>query len=69
MKPGPAPSCQCGDCRVCGLRIARAAYYARNRRKIIRTNVRQKRERKTEATDQELDQRAVNSWRREWGCV
>lgn len=38
LKPGPARSCQCGGCKTCKNRIARAVFYQRNKDAISRAN-------------------------------
>ena len=62
MRPGVPPSCQCGECRLCKLRVVRQRYYARNREKVIRENAasaKRKRDRAPEVSDAELDRRAL----------
>jgi hypothetical protein len=62
MTRGVPPSCQCGECRLCKLRIVRRRFYARHRDRIIGENVaraKAKRDRSPEVSDQELDRRAL----------
>ena len=65
MKPGPPPTCTCGDCHVCNAREARRRYYMANilrRGEILRKNAEAKRARKNrpaEPSDAEMDHRAL----------
>lgn len=62
MRPGVPPSCQCGECRLCKLRVIRRRYYSRHTAEVIRANVAAKqarRNRAPEASDAELDRRAL----------
>ena len=65
MKPGPPPTCTCGDCHVCNAREARRRYYMANilrRGEILRKNAEAKRDRNRqspEVSDEEMDRRAL----------
>ena len=65
MRPGPSPTCQCGECRTCETREARRRFYMADilrRGEIIRQNTAAKRARKRqspEVSDKELDRRAL----------
>lgn len=64
-RPGPAPTCECGECRTCETREARRRFYMADitrRGEIIRQNAEAKRahkNRKPEPSDEELDRRAL----------
>jgi hypothetical protein len=63
MRPGVPPSCQCGECRLCKLRVVRRRFYARHKEQVIRENAAAKRARRAnaspEVSDAELDRRAL----------
>jgi hypothetical protein len=61
LRPGPAPICICGECRICKTRAYRDRYYKRNRGQIIPQNTEAKRRRRdmSEVSDAELDRRAL----------
>ena len=62
MKPGPSPTCTCGECHLCRARTSRQKYYRNHPAMVIRKNVARKRTRRQVAanvSDEELDRRAL----------
>jgi hypothetical protein len=56
------PSCECGECRTCYMRIARRRFYKRNAEAIKCATAAAKRaraNRSPEVSDAELDRRAL----------
>lgn len=70
--PGRTPSCVCGECRVCSARASRRRFYQRHADQI-RSEAALLRERQRQlerdVSDEELDRRALQKWRPEWGRV
>jgi len=62
MKPGIPPTCQCGTCRTCYLRLARRRYYASHTEEVkqkARETAAARRAASREVSDAELDRRAL----------
>lgn len=63
MKPGIPPTCQCGTCRTCYLRLARRRFYARHteevKRKARETAAARRANLSPDVSDTELDRRAL----------
>jgi hypothetical protein len=63
MKPGIPPTCQCGTCRTCYLRLARRRYYASHteevKQKARETAAARRANTSREVSDAELDRRAL----------
>jgi len=70
--PGRTPTCVCGECRRCIARTYRKRFYQRHadRVRLQSANFRaRQKELQREASDEELDRRAIARWRPEWGSV
>lgn len=60
--PGPKPSCECGQCHICYMRVIRHRYYGRHAAGVITKNVAAKQQRRNRApgpSDEDLDRRAL----------
>jgi hypothetical protein len=60
--PGPTPTCECGQCRTCYMRVVRRRYYSRHAAEVIVKTAQAKRSRRNRApepSDAGLDRRAL----------
>lgn len=71
--PGIPPTCECGECRLCTQRLASRRHYQKHSELVKQRTAEYRsshpRRGQTSVTDEELDQRAIERWRPEWGPV